>query len=213
MALPRRQQETLDWIMAYVKAHRKPPTMREIGERFGTATSSVFDVITALERKGFLTRADGFSRCITLTQKAGTGKRDAVNVPILGRIAAGQPILATENLEGTVPVDRRLAVGRQLFALRVLGDSMIGAGILEGDLVIAAQQEDAQEGDIVVALVDDEATVKRFHCTPEGAVELRSENPHHKPIVIREPPFMIQGKVVAMYRELPHSSFENGSSD
>jgi len=202
MALPRRQQETLDWIRAYVKAHGKPPTMREIGDHFGRASSSVFDVIAALERKGFLTRADRLSRCIALTPKAGAGKRDAVNVPILGRIAAGQPTLAAENLEGTVPVDRRLAAGRELFALRVHGDSMVGVGILDGDLVIAANQEDAQEGDIVVALVDDEATVKRFHRTPDGGVELRPENPHHEPIVIREPPFMIQGKVVAVHREV-----------
>jgi repressor LexA len=178
--------------------------MREIGEHFGRASSSVFDVITALERKGFLTRTDRLSRCITLTPKAGAGKRDAVNVPIVGRIAAGQPTLATENLEGTVPVDRRLAAGRQLFALRVRGDSMTGAGILDGDLVIAAQQEEAQEGDIVVALVHDEATVKRFHRQRDGSVELRPENPHHKPIVIREPPFMIQGKVVAVVRQLAH---------
>jgi len=202
MRLPRRQQETLEWIRAYMRMHGKPPTMREIGERFGTAASSVLDVIKALERKGFLTRADRFSRCITLTQKAGAGKRDAVNVPIIGRIAAGQPILATENLEGTVPVDRRLAAGRQLFALRVHGDSMIGAGILDGDLVIAAQQEDAQEGDIVVALVDDEATLKRFHRRPDGAVELHPENSAHPSIVIEEPPFMIQGKVVAVHREM-----------
>ena len=213
MALTKRQQETLDWIRAYVKTHGKPPTMREIGEHFGRASSSVFDVVTALERKGYVTRPDRFSRCITLTQKAGAGKRDAVNDPILGRIAAGQPILATENLEGTVPVDRRLAVGRQLFALRVHGESMVEAGILDGDLVIAAQQQDAQDGDIVVALVDDEATVKRLHRRSDGAVELRPENPDYKPIVIKRPPFMIQGKVVAMYRELPHSSFENGSSD
>jgi repressor LexA len=101
-----------------------------------------------------------------------------------------------------VPVDRRLAAGRQLFALRVHGDSMTGAGILDGDLVIAAQQEDAQEGDIVVALVDDEATVKRLHRRRDGAVELRPENPAHKSIVIKRPPFMIQGKVVAVHREL-----------
>jgi repressor LexA len=202
MKLTHRQQETLDWIRAYVKTHRKPPTMREIGEHFRTAAASAFDVIKALERKGYLTRSDRFSRCITLTPKAGAGRRDAVNVPILGRIAAGQPILATENLEGTVPVDRRLAAGRQLFALRVHGDSMTGAGILDGDLVIATQQGNAQEGDIVVALVDDEATVKRFHRRRDGAVELRSENPRHKPIVIEEPPFLIQGKVVAVHREV-----------
>jgi repressor LexA len=208
MALPRRQQETLDWIRAYVKAHGKPPTMREIGERFGTAASSVLDVIKALERKGFLTRADRFSRCITLTQKAGAGRRDAVNVPIVGHIAAGQPILATENLEDTVPVDRRLAAGRELFALRVHGDSMTGAGILDGDLVIAAQQQDAQDGDVVVALIDDEATVKRFRRRPDGGVELRPENPEHKPITIKRPPFMIQGKVVAVHRELMSSPAE-----
>ena len=202
MALTERQQETLDWIRAYGKAHGKPPTVREIGEHFGKASSSVFDVILALERKGHLTRSDGFSRCITLTSKGGGGQRNAVNVPIVGRVAAGQPMLATENLEGTVPVDRRLAAGRQLFALCVQGDSMINAGILDGDLVITAQQQDAQEGDIVVALVGDEATVKRFHRRRDGSVELRPENPHHKPIVIREPPFMIQGKVVAVHREV-----------
>jgi len=202
MRLPRRQQETLEWIRAYMRMHGKPPTMREIGDHFGRASSSVFEVITALEHKGFLTRSDRLSRGITLTPKAGSGRRDTVNVPIIGRIAAGQPILATENLEGTVPVNRRLAAGRQLFALRVYGASMIGASILDGDLVIAAQQEDAQEGDIVVALVDDEATVKRLHRRPDGAVELRPENPEHKPIVIEEPPFMIQGKVVAVHREV-----------
>ena len=204
MRLPRRQQETLEWIRAYMKTHGKPPTMREIGDHFGRASSSVFEVITALERKGFLTRADRLSRGITLTLKAGSGRRDTVHVPILGRIAAGQPILATENLEGTVPVDRRLAAGRQLFALRVHGDSMIEAGILDGDLVIAAQQQDAQDGDIVVALVDEEATVKRFQRRPDGAVELRPENPRHRPIVIKRPPFMIQGKVVAVVRQLAH---------
>ncbi len=202
MELPRRQQETLDWIRAYVKAHSKPPTMREIGEHFGTAAASVFDVITALERKGYLTRSDRLSRCIALTPKAGAGKKDAVNVPIIGRIAAGEPILAAQNLEGTVPVGRRLAAGRQLFALRVHGDSMTGAGILDGDLVIAAQQQEAQEGEIVVALVDDEATVKRFHRRRDGAVELRPENPAHESIVIEEPPFLIQGKVVAVHREV-----------
>ncbi|HUW09467.1 MAG TPA: transcriptional repressor LexA [Anaerolineae bacterium] len=199
--LTHKQRETLDWIRAYMQTHSKPPTVREIGERFGTASSSVFDVIKALERKGYLTRSDGFSRCITLTAKAGGGRGDTVHVPIVGRIAAGQPILAAEHLEGTVPVDRRLAAGKQLFALRVHGDSMINAGILEGDLVIAAQQQDAQDGDVVVALVDDEATVKRFHRRRDGAVELRGENPCHKPIVIKESPFMIQGRVVAVVRQ------------
>jgi repressor LexA len=129
-------------------------------------------------------------------------RSNTVHVPIVGRIAAGQPILAAEDLEGTVPVDRRFGAGRRLFALRVQGYSMINAGILEGDLVIAAQQQDAQDGDIVVALVDDEATVKRFHRRRDGAVELRPENPRHKPIVIEEPPFMIQGRVVAVQREI-----------
>jgi repressor LexA len=201
MELTHKQRETLDWIRAFVKMHGKPPTVREIGKRFGTASSSVFDVIKALERKGYLTRSDGFSRCITLTAKAGGGRGDTVHVPIVGSIAAGQPILATESLEGTVPVDRRMAAGKQLFALRVRGDSMVQAGILDGDLVIAAQQQEAQEGDIVVALVDDEATVKRFHRRRDGAVELRPENPRHKPIVIEEPPFMIQGRVVAVVRQ------------
>ena len=202
MELTLRQKETLDWIRAYVKMHGKPPTVREIGERFGTASSSVFDVIKALERNGYLTRSDGFSRCITLTAKAGGGRGDTVHVPIVGSIAAGQPILATENMEGTVPVDRRMAAGKQLFALRVHGDSMINAGILDGDLVIAAQQQEAQEGDIVVALVDEDATVKRFHRRHDGAVELRPENPLHKPIIIEDPPFMIQGRVIAVQREM-----------
>jgi repressor LexA len=213
VGLTERQQETLDWIRTYARTHGKPPTVREIGERFGKASSSVFDVLLALERKGYLSRDKGLSRGLALTPKAGGGQRDAINVPIVGRIAAGQPILATENLEGTVPVDRRLAAGRQLFALRVQGDSMINAGILDGDLVIAAQQQDAQEGDIVVALVDDEATVKRFRRRPDGAVTLLPENPKHKPIVIMHPPFMIQGKVVAVQRELPQSASEDDSLD
>lgn len=202
-----RQREVLTFIRGFTERHGAPPTVREIGERFGFTARAAFDHLRALERKGMLQRRvtdKRVSRTLVLTQRSGAGRRSTVReVPVLGRIAAGSPIYAEQNLEGTLPVsadwvDRK---GADVFALRVRGESMIDAHIMDGDLVLVRAQTGAQPGDIVAALVDDEATVKRFARDGERVV-LKPEHPTMKPIVV-EPgraDFRILGKVMGLVR-------------
>ncbi len=202
-----RQREVLGFIRGFTERHGAPPTVREIGERFGFTARAAFDHLRALERKGMLQRRvtdKRVSRTLVLTQRSGAGRRSNVReVPVLGRIAAGSPIYADQNLEGTIPlsadwVDRK---GADVFALRVRGESMIEAHIMDGDLVLVRAQTGAQPGDIVAALVDDEATVKRFTRDGERVV-LKPEHPTMKPIIV-EPgraDFRILGKVMGLVR-------------
>ena len=199
-----RQQEVLGFIQTFSEAHGVPPTVREIGARFHVTPRAAFDHLRALERKGYLRRritAGRTSRALTLAVPA----RSAREVPILGRIAAGAPLLAEENREGTLPLDPSWVGGRgdDVFGLRVRGESMINAHIVEGDLVLVRRQDHAQAGDIVVALVDGEATVKRF-ARDSHAVVLKPEHPTMAPIVIREgeKDVRILGKVVGLVRGL-----------
>ena len=201
--LTERQQEVLDFIQSFSEAHGVPPTVREIGGRFHVTPRAAFDHLRALERKGFLRRRSTVgrtSRALTLARPAA-----AREVPILGRIAAGAPLLAEENRDGTLPLDPSWVGGRgdDVFGLRVHGESMINAHIVEGDLVLVRRQDHAQAGDIVVALVDGEATVKRFAREPH-AVILRPEHPTMAPIVVREgeKDVRILGKVVGLVRGL-----------
>ena len=204
-----RQREVLTFIRGFTERNSAPPTVREIGERFGFTARAAFDHLRALERKGMLQRRvtdKRVSRTLVLTQRSGAGRRSNVReVPVLGRIAAGSPIYAEQNVEGTIPlsaewVDRK---GADVFALRVRGESMIDAHIMDGDLVLVRAQTGAQPGDIVAALVDDEATVKRFARDGERVV-LKPEHPTMKPIVV-EPgraDFRILGKVMGLVRGL-----------
>jgi repressor LexA len=199
-----RQQEVLGFIQTFSEAHGVPPTVREIGARFHVTPRAAFDHLRALERKGYLRRritAGRTSRALTLAVPA----RSAREVPILGRIAAGAPLLAEENREGTLPLDPSWVGGRgdDVFGLRVRGESMINAHIVEGDLVLVRRQDHAQAGDIVVALVDGEATVKRFGRDAD-AVVLKPEHPTMAPIVVREgeKDVRILGKVVGLVRGL-----------
>jgi repressor LexA len=199
-----RQAETLEWVRHFIRLHGKPPTMREIGTQFGIASSSVFDLVKTLERKGFLKRGEGASRTVELVGKTGRNKPDTgMEIPVVGRVAAGRPIWAVENVEGAITVDAALARRyERLFALHVAGDSMIDAGILDGDLVVVAQQEWADSGDIVVALIGDEATVKRLSLGRKGAIRLVAANPKYDDIVISDPDFRIQGKVIGVQRHI-----------
>ncbi|HEX2480618.1 MAG TPA: transcriptional repressor LexA [Methylomirabilota bacterium] len=200
--LTERQQEVLGFIQEFSEAHGVPPTVREIGGRFHVTPRAAFDHLRALERKGYLRRrsTEGrSSRALTLAVPRSTARE----VPILGRIAAGAPLLAEENREGALPLDPAWIGGRgdDVFGLRVRGESMINAHIVEGDLVLVRRQDHAQSGDIVVALVDGEATVKRFG-RDGRAVLLRPEHPTMAPIVIREgeKDVRILGKVVGLVR-------------
>jgi len=198
-----RQSEVLGFIRAFSQRHGLPPTVREVAERFRVTPRAAFDHIRALERKGALQRrvtARRSSRALTLADHWGSRARE---VPVLGRIAAGAPLLAEENREGSLPIDGAWlqSKGEDLFALRVRGDSMVNAHIVEGDLVLVRKQETAQPGDIVVALLDNEATVKRF-ARQGDAVVLRAEHPTLPPIVIQpgERQVKILGKVVGLLR-------------
>lgn len=204
-----RQREVLSFMRAFTARHGVPPTVREIGDKFHVTPRAAFDHLKALERKGMLQRRAGpgrTARALTLSEAAG-GRAVGAGVPILGRIAAGQPLLAEENREGELPIAAGAlpAPVEDLFALRVRGESMISAHICDGDLVLVRRQDNAQSNDIVVALVEsdsgDEATVKRFQRDGERVV-LKPEHPTMVPIVIdpRERAVRILGKVVGLLR-------------
>jgi len=198
-----RQRRILEFIAETVRDRGYPPTVREIGEAVGlTSSSSVHSQLANLERKGLLHRDPTKPRAIGLTE-TDRPKAPGVVVPLIGRIAAGAPILASENVEDYLTVPVGFAEGVDHFALRVAGDSMVGAGILDGDVVVVRRQDDADQGDIVAALLpgpaEDEATVKRLR-REGGKVLLVPENPARSPLEMTEG--RILGKVVAVLRKL-----------
>jgi repressor LexA len=224
--LTERQREVLRFIAKEIDERGYPPTIREIGEALDIAsTNGVNDHLKALERKGYLQRDPVKSRALIPTSAARhalggshgdnvvslSERRDArqatrlVEIPIIGRVAAGQPILAQEQIEDTVQVDSFfLGTNKRVYGLRVQGDSMIGDGILSGDYIFVKKQLHADDGDIVVALIDDEATVKRVYFEGER-VRFQPSNPRMAPIYVRREDFrstMLLGVVVGVYRKL-----------
>lgn len=203
-----RQREVLEFIRVFGERHGVPPTVREIGEKFAFTARAAFDHLRALERKGMLERrvtGKRASRTLVLPAQKGARRPEPAGIPVVGRIAAGAPITAVENLEDTIPLrpDWLGTGGMDVFALRVQGDSMISAHIMSGDLVLVRKQETAGSGDIVAAMLDGEATVKRL-AREGGAVVLRPEHPTMKPILV-EPgrgDFRILGKVVGVVRQI-----------
>jgi len=198
-----RQRRILDFIKETVQNRGYPPTVREIGEAVGlNSSSSVHAQLANLERRGLLRRDPTKPRAMEL-QGPGAPTGRAVSVPVVGRISAGTPVLADENVDEYLPLPTDYAGGDESFALRVNGDSMIGAGILDGDVVVVKRQDDAREGDIVAALLsgpaEDEATVKRFHRV-DGGVQLVAENPAYSPIELTAG--RVLGKVVAVLRRV-----------
>ena len=223
-----RQLEVLRFIAREIDERGYPPTIREIGEALDIrSTNGVNDHLKALERKGYLTRDPVKSRALIPTPQAkhALGEEPPSNVvpltrhlasalkpsgrlveiPIVGRVAAGQPILAQERIEDTVQVDSfLLGTNKKVYGLRVQGDSMIGDGILPGDYIFVKKQLHAEDGDIVVAMIDDEATVKRVYFEGDR-VRFQPSNPRMAPIYVRESDFrstMILGVVVGVYRKL-----------
>lgn len=198
-----RQKEILDFIQDYVDFNGYPPTYREIGKQFNIAsTFGVKRHIDALVKKGFLNNTNNSSRTLSLVVNNNPlQKGPVVEIPVVGRVAAGQPILAQENIEGTFSIDKSfLGSHNQCFGLKVRGDSMINAGILEGDLVIIQPQKEAVNGEIVVALIGDEATMKRY-VVEENKIFLVPENEKYEAIVIEnDEDFSIIGKVIGVFR-------------
>ena len=201
-----RQQAIYDFIAMTIREKGYPPTIREIMLQFGIAsTNGVRTTLAALEKKGHIRRRPMLSRGIELTEpiQRNLGNEitvDVREVPLIGRVAAGQPILAIENVEETLAVDASFAPGGDVFALQVEGDSMTGVGILDGDYVLACHQTTANQGEIIVAIVDGEATVKRYYVDGDG-VQLVAENDAYAPIIVEShQEFRIAGKVVSLMR-------------
>ncbi len=225
--LTKRQEQTLDYIRDCITVRGYPPTLREIGVHMGIrSTNGVNDHLRALERKGYLTREDMKSRALKLSGQQGTASaeeptpadeprgglpfrsapaNESVEVPVLGRVAAGLPLLAEENVLETLHVDPSLIRGRgEIFGLRVTGDSMIEAGILSGDIIFVRRQNTASRGEIVVALIGDEATVKYFYPSRDF-VRLEPANSNMAPILVRASDFkptMLLGVVAGLYRRM-----------
>jgi repressor LexA len=209
--LTRRQQEIWDYLVEYVDSRGYPPTVREIGEAVGLASpSTVHAHLANLERAGLLRRDPTKPRALELTgprRRARTEQvrpADVRRLPLVGEIAAGGPLLAEENVQDYIAVPEPLSRGGEEFLLRVKGDSMVNAGILDGDVVVVRRQDTAQNGDIVVALAGadeaaDEATVKRFY-REDGHVRLQPENDALEPIYARH--VAILGKVIGVFRTL-----------
>jgi repressor LexA len=195
--LTRRQQQILDYIEAQVEAKGYPPSVREIGSAIGLSSSStVHSHLTALERKGLVKRDPTKPRALLLANRRPPRAAGAVTVPLIGRVAAGSPVLAVENVEDEVVWPEGLTA-EPSFALRVKGDSMIDDGIHDGDIVLVRQQASADNGDTVVALIEDEATVKRFY-KESGRARLEPANRAYQPIYSSE--LSIVGKVVGLIR-------------
>lgn len=193
--LTQSQQKVYDCV----KRHSEeglPPTVREICEETGLrSTSSVHAHLKTLEKLGLISRDAGLNRAIHIT---GQERSNAIQVPVLGRVAAGQPILAQEEIEGYIPyTPARPGSGDRFFGLTVHGESMRDAGIRDGDILVVRQCPAAEEGEIVVAMIEGEATVKRFF-REKDRVRLQPENPDFQPIYARD--VQIEGKVVALYR-------------
>lgn len=216
-----RQQEILQFVCHSITESGYPPTIREIGDEFGIrSTNGVNDHLKALAKKGYLNRGDKKSRALTPTEKGLTAlgvtaastsigravlpPPNLVEVPLLGRVAAGEPILAQEDAEDTVLIDSFFLGGTSLkvFALKVVGESMINDGIYDGDYIFVKKQITAESGDIVVAMIDDEATVKRYY--PEGdRIRFQPSNDNMKPIYVHRNDFhetQILGVLCGVYR-------------
>ncbi|NPV92309.1 MAG: transcriptional repressor LexA [Firmicutes bacterium] len=196
-----RQAAILNYIRQQINEKGYPPSVREIGQAVGLYSSStVHGHLRRLEEKGLIRRDPTKPRAIEImSDKAPIRRKEMVNVPVVGRVTAGEPILAVENVEDSFPLPLDFVRDEDVFMLKVRGESMIGAGIFDGDFVIVRPQKVAQNGEIVVALLEDEATVKRWFKEPDR-VRLQPENPQYDPIITRN--VDILGKVIGLVRRI-----------
>jgi repressor LexA len=206
--LTARQREVFEFIKERIQSTSRPPTLREIGTKFDiTSTNGVRSILHALAKKNYIERSPKLSRGIDLPEmeksSAEASRDSVVEIPILGRVAAGTPILAVENLEGTVVVDKDFLMRQEnVFALKVQGDSMKDAGFMNGDLIFARQQKDAERGQMVVALLGEETTVKYYY--PEGDyIRLQPANDAYGPIIVGKEiiDFSVLGRVIGVMRK------------
>lgn len=199
--LTHRQTDILEFIKRVIRQKGYPPSVREIGDAVGLMSSStVHGHLQTLEEKGYIRRDPTKPRAIEiLDSSSDVNEKKTVSVPIIGRVTAGQPILAQENIEDTFPIPVDLVNSDSVFMLRVKGESMIEAGIMDGDLILVRQQNTARNGEIVVALIGDEATVKRFF-REKTLIRLQPENSMMEPIYSQD--VSVLGKVIGVFRLL-----------
>jgi len=198
---PKKLTDKQDLIFHYIKDRIResgfPPTVREIGDNFGITVKGAYDHVKAIEKKGFIKCEQNKSRAIIILDQDDCVPVDAVNIPLVGRIAAGSPILASENIDEYLSFPASMFGRGEYFALTVKGDSMIDGGIFDGDIAIIKKQNTAVNGDVVAALLDEEATLKTFKKV-SNAVHLIAENPTYPPIVTRD--VSILGVLSAVFR-------------
>lgn len=198
--LTKRQEEIYAFIKDCILNKGYPPSVREIGDKVGlSSTSSVFAHLEALEKKGFIRRDQSKSRTIEIVDddEFNLSRREIVNVPLIGEVAAGQPLLATENIMDYIPILPQFLSNNQTFMLKVKGESMINAGIFDKDILIIEQTPEVSNGEIAVCLVDDSATVKRFY-KENGHFRLQPENDSMEPIIVNE--CTVVGRVIGLMR-------------
>lgn len=202
--LSQKQAQILEYMKKEVREKGYPPSVREICDAVGLkSTSTVHGHLERLERKGYIKRDPSKPRAIEIFTNASSPEskenlsKEIINIPIVGTVTAGTPILAVENIEDTFPIQLDYAPSGDIFMLRVKGDSMINAGIFNKDLIMVKRQSTAENGDIVVALIEDFATVKTFY-KENDYIRLQPENPSMSPILVRD--VTIIGKVVGLYR-------------
>ena len=196
-----KQQEILDYIKECILQKGYPPSVREICESVHLkSTSSVHSHLETLEKNGYIRRDPTKPRTIEILDDTfGLSRRELVNLPIIGQVAAGQPILAEENIEGYFPVSPEYLHNKTSFMLKVRGDSMVNVGIFDGDLIMVEEQHTASNNEIIVALVEDGATVKRFF-KEDGHIRLQPENDYMDPIIVDD--VAILGRVIGLFRTL-----------
>lgn len=197
--LNQREEEILKFIKHNIQSRGYPPSVREIGQAVGLKSSStVHNYLCKLEEKEYIRRDPAKPRAMEVLDEENSQFQEMIMVPVLGRVAAGVPLLAVENREDVFPLPADFAGRGEFFMLRVKGDSMIEAGILEGDLVLVRRQPDAENGAIVVALLEEEATIKRFY-RENDHIRLQPENYRLSPILVKD--VKILGKVVGLVRK------------
>ncbi len=201
--LTEKQKKVLEFLKRFTEKKGFPPTLREIASHFGSKSPrGPQKILRSLEQKGYIKKLSRSSRAIEIIGDP-LWKKDISNIPILGQVRAGEPLLAEENIEGYLQLDRSICYSEEMFLLRVSGDSMVGAHIIEGDLALINPHSDLKNGDLVVALLQDGATIKRFF-KDKGEIRLEAENPAFNSIIIKkgQREIKILGKVVGIIRRL-----------
>jgi len=200
MILTRRQKEIWDYLEDYIAAHGYAPTLEEIGAHFNLSSlATVHKHLTNLERKGVITRKWNLSRAIEVTSPQKTSR--ALELPLLGRVAAGAPIEAIETTDSLTIPEEFVRRPHNAFALRVQGESMLGEGILDGDYIVVERRPAADNGETVVAVVNGDATVKKLYRERSGKIRLQPANPTMEPIIVKEKEVEVRGVVVAVLRK------------